>query len=111
MEVSGQLHALAALPPGKEPPVAINRRLGVRCGEEKNLALPGIEPGPSSPSLYRLTYFELQVRNHKTIIQKKRKGLHSFQYKIGGGGGIRGAGEKRKKASCQKVWESLTWTI
>jgi len=27
MEVSGQLHALAALPPGKEPPVPLNRTL------------------------------------------------------------------------------------
>jgi hypothetical protein len=27
-----------------------------RCGDENNLALPGIEPGPSSPSLYQLSY-------------------------------------------------------
>jgi hypothetical protein len=40
----------------------LNRRLdgpqsrSGRCGKETNLALPGIEPGPSSPSLYRLSY-------------------------------------------------------
>jgi hypothetical protein len=50
MEVSGQLHALAALPPGKEPPYPLDRRLVGpqsrcgRCGEGKNLLpLSGIE--------------------------------------------------------------------
>jgi hypothetical protein len=49
MEVSGQLHAPAALPPGEEP--LIPRRLGGpqsrsgRCGEEKNShPLQGLEP-------------------------------------------------------------------
>jgi hypothetical protein len=48
MEVSGQLHAQSSLPP-RNPS---DRRLGGlqcpsgRCGEETNLALPGIEPGP-----------------------------------------------------------------
>jgi hypothetical protein len=43
MEVSGQLHALAYLPPGKEPLVTLDRRLGGpqsrsgRCGIEKYL--------------------------------------------------------------------------
>jgi hypothetical protein len=48
MEVTGQLHAPAALPPGKEP---LDRRLGGtqsrsgRGGEEKNSQPPpGIEP-------------------------------------------------------------------
>jgi hypothetical protein len=27
-----------------------------RCGGHKNLSLPGIKPGPSTPSLYRLSY-------------------------------------------------------
>jgi hypothetical protein len=51
-EVSGQLHATAGLPAGEYP---LYRRVGGpqstpgRCGEEKNLALPGIEPSPSSP--------------------------------------------------------------
>jgi hypothetical protein len=59
MEVSGQLHVLAALPLGKEPLV---RRLDgsqSRPGqyeEEKFIFLPGIEPRPYSPSLYRLSY-------------------------------------------------------
>jgi hypothetical protein len=51
MGVSGQLHALAALPPEKEPTVSsLGRRLGGaqsrsgRGGEEQNsLLLPGIE--------------------------------------------------------------------
>jgi hypothetical protein len=57
MEVSGQLHAPAALSPGgKNPRYLLDIRLGGpqslsgRCGEEKNLALPGIEAGPSSQS-------------------------------------------------------------
>jgi hypothetical protein len=47
MEVSGQLHVPAALPPGKVPRYPLDRRLGGpqsrsgRCGEEKNLALHG----------------------------------------------------------------------
>jgi hypothetical protein len=42
MEVSGQLHALAALPPGKSPWYPLDRRLGGpqtrygRGGKEKN---------------------------------------------------------------------------
>jgi hypothetical protein len=32
MEVSGQLHAPAALPPGKEPPGLLDMRLGVPQG-------------------------------------------------------------------------------
>jgi hypothetical protein len=62
MELSGQLHAPAALPPGKEPRYPLDRRPGGphnrsgRCGEEKNLSLPGIEPGLFSPSLYQLSW-------------------------------------------------------
>jgi hypothetical protein len=51
LEVNGQLHATAALLPGKEPLVPLDRRLGGtrnlsgRGGEEKNFQLPpGIEP-------------------------------------------------------------------
>jgi hypothetical protein len=51
MEVSGQFHSLAALPPGKEPCYALDRRLSGpqsrsgRGGEEKNSQPPpGIEP-------------------------------------------------------------------
>jgi hypothetical protein len=46
MEVSGQLHAMAALSPGKEPLNLLDRRLGgpqSRCGcggEEKNSQPP-----------------------------------------------------------------------
>jgi hypothetical protein len=54
MEVSGQLHAPAALPSRKETPVPIESRLGApqnrsgRGGEE-NKSLQGIEPRTSSP--------------------------------------------------------------
>jgi hypothetical protein len=51
MEVSGQLHAPAALTPGKSPWHPLDKRLGGpqsqsgRGGEEKNLqSLPGLEP-------------------------------------------------------------------
>jgi hypothetical protein len=63
MEMSGQLHAPAALLPEKSPLVPTGQEAGPqsrcgRCGEEKNLSpLPGIEPRPSSPQLSRLRYF------------------------------------------------------
>jgi hypothetical protein len=51
MEVSDQLHAPAALPPGKDPWFLLDRRLGGPQsrsgggGEEKNFQpSPGIEP-------------------------------------------------------------------
>jgi hypothetical protein len=49
MELSGQLHALAALHPGKEPSGThcIGGWVGPRASldaVEKNLELPGIEP-------------------------------------------------------------------
>jgi hypothetical protein len=65
MEVSGQLHALAALSPGKETPVPLDRRLGgpqsrSRCHGLQNNILPCRESNPdrpvSSPSLCRLKY-------------------------------------------------------
>jgi len=49
MEVNGQLHAAAALPPGEGPPNGHQSRSG-RSGEEnKSLLLPGIEPRLSNP--------------------------------------------------------------
>jgi hypothetical protein len=67
MEVSGQIHDPAALPPGKEHRYPIDRRLGGpqsrsgRGDEEKNSQpLPGLKPRSDSParsqSLYRLSY-------------------------------------------------------
>jgi hypothetical protein len=67
MEMSGQLHVPAALPPGKEPPVRLDRRLdgpqsqSGRHGKVKILASPELELRPlgrpaSSQSLYRLRY-------------------------------------------------------
>jgi hypothetical protein len=62
MEVSGQLHALAALPQGKNPWHPLDRRSGGpqsrsrRGGEEKNLQpLPGIEPRIIQPVSQRYT--------------------------------------------------------
>jgi hypothetical protein len=63
MEVSGQLHgpvvvsftALKLYPRGTSPRYPLDRKLGGphsrsgRSGEIKNLSLPGIKPGPSSP--------------------------------------------------------------
>jgi hypothetical protein len=58
----GQLHAPAALPPGKELLVPLDRRLGGpqsrygRGGEEKNSQpLPGIEPPIIQPVAQRYT--------------------------------------------------------
>jgi hypothetical protein len=61
MEVSGQFHAPATLTPGKSPRHPLDRRLGepqpvwTMWRREKYLALPGIEPRSSRPSLYRLS--------------------------------------------------------
>jgi hypothetical protein len=56
MEVSGQLHAPTALPPGKERLVPFQQEAGgpqnrsERGGEKKNSQpLPGLEPPPPSP--------------------------------------------------------------
>jgi hypothetical protein len=64
MEVSGQLHAPAALPPGKDPLVPIGgpQIRSERGGLEKKFpAPPGIEPQnldrpARSPALYRLSW-------------------------------------------------------
>jgi hypothetical protein len=48
MEVSGQIHASAALPPGKDPQYPLDRRLGGpqsrsgRCGVENRI--PAVQP-------------------------------------------------------------------
>jgi hypothetical protein len=62
MEVSGQLHAPAALPPGKETLVPTDGRLGRpqsrsrRGGDEKNSQhLPGLEPPIIQPAAQRYT--------------------------------------------------------
>jgi hypothetical protein len=63
MEVSNELHAPVALPPGKEPPIPTGYGdwVGlIACMDviekRKNFPLPGIEPRSSSSSLYRLSY-------------------------------------------------------
>jgi hypothetical protein len=62
LDVSGQLHAPVALPPGKNPLVLMYRRLGGsqsrsgRGGEEKNSQpLPGLEPLLIQPVAQRYT--------------------------------------------------------
>jgi hypothetical protein len=56
MEGSDNFHAADALPPGGKPPYPLNTGLygdqsrSGSCGEEKNLTLPGIKPGPTEPS-------------------------------------------------------------
>jgi hypothetical protein len=64
MEASGHLHAPAALPPGKEPPVPTGDWVGPWAGldaVDKRKILPCRESHPGSParspSLYRLSYF------------------------------------------------------
>jgi hypothetical protein len=61
--LNGQLHAPAALPLGKEPPIPIGwedewlqRRSGHCGGEENLLLLAETEARPSSHSLYRLSH-------------------------------------------------------
>jgi hypothetical protein len=49
MEVNGQLHAVAALPRGKEPLVPSGQELWTRWRRKNSLPLPGIEVHPSSP--------------------------------------------------------------
>jgi hypothetical protein len=56
MEVSGQLHAPAALPQGKSPCCPLDRRLGGpqsrsgRGGEEKNIFYSCRESNPGRPA-------------------------------------------------------------
>jgi hypothetical protein len=62
MEVSGKLHAPAALPPGKGHRYSLDRKLGgahirsERGGAEKNShPLPGLEPSVIQPAARRYT--------------------------------------------------------
>jgi hypothetical protein len=95
MEESGQLHAPAALPPGKEPSPGIHwvgGLVGPRAGlntmeKRKILTLAGIDPcGPArSTSLYELSYPGSST--NITTDQKRLKYhlalLYNFQYEIG----------------------------
>jgi hypothetical protein len=83
-QVSGQLHAPAALPPGNHPRYPLERRLGGpqsrsgRCGEENNLALSGIEPWPSSSTeLSRLFQYTFSLLKFLTVF-----GTLVFQHDI-----------------------------
>lgn len=54
MEGSNHFHAADDLPPGEKLPYALDNGLcgpqNRSCGEETNLTLPGIEPGPTGLS-------------------------------------------------------------
>jgi hypothetical protein len=87
MDVIGQLHAPAALPPGKSPWYPLDRRLGrlqSRSGhsdEEKNShPLPGLEPPIIQPVAQRYTDWATPalltgMKDHKKTGQKTRKML------------------------------------
>jgi hypothetical protein len=95
MEVNGQLHAPAALAPGKEPLVPLDRRLGgpqsryERGGEEKNSQPPpGIEPyNPDlparSPALYGLSYHGSQATQRLQKLFLRLKTPNVWQGKKG----------------------------
>jgi hypothetical protein len=90
LEMSGQLHAPAALPPEKEPPYALDRRLGGpqnRCGrhgEDKNparvgnqisAAQPVAHHSPTAPSqLPRLNGVGMRIRT------TSRKSISIFEH-------------------------------
>jgi hypothetical protein len=70
IKVNGQLNAPVDSLPGKGLPELIRRISGLhsqsgRYGEEKNLALPGIELGHSAHNqlLYRLSYPDFKARD------------------------------------------------
>jgi hypothetical protein len=73
--VSGQFHAPTALPSSKVPRNPLDRRLGGPesrsglCGAQNNLfLLPGIEPLPSSPTLYRLRWTGGIDENYESLL-------------------------------------------
>jgi hypothetical protein len=63
MEVGGQCHIPATLPPEKSLRYTLYKKLGGPFGKEKNLLLlPGIEPQPSNPQANAIPT-ELSVYN------------------------------------------------
>jgi hypothetical protein len=64
MEVSGQLHALVALTPGKNPPYLRNRRLG---GRQSHIGSFGEEEDPYGRLCYRL-YGRLPNRKYRVLV-------------------------------------------
>jgi hypothetical protein len=52
-----------------------------RCGEETNVAMPSIEPRPSSPSLYQLLYPDFMcIVNHFLYISHQTSHIHIKLY-------------------------------
>jgi hypothetical protein len=83
MEVSGQRHAPAASPPGKEPRYPLYRRLGGpqsrsgRGGEEKNSQpLPGLEPPIIQPVAQRYTTELSRLQLFLQLLVKIKVGPH-----------------------------------
>jgi hypothetical protein len=64
----GQLHASAALPPGKEPRYLLHKRLGglqsrsERCAEENNFSPAGIRAPAVHPVAHRYTDWAILPR-------------------------------------------------
>jgi hypothetical protein len=91
MEVSGHLHAPAALPPWKEPPV-LGPKAGLDAVEKRKIFLPCRKSKPSrpshSPSLNRLRYLgsgfhRNRVQNSSLtklrVLMKKKKRKNIFR--------------------------------
>jgi hypothetical protein len=74
MEVSGQLHAPAALAAGKEPLVLIGQEAGCGRGDEKKNSppLPGLEP-PIIQSVVQRYTTELSLLLMKLNVQLETK--------------------------------------
>jgi hypothetical protein len=71
MRVGGQLYAPAALPPGKETPYQLYRRLGGpqgRSGRVRKISPPpGFDPRPVKPVASRYTDYAIQ---HVAVLKK-----------------------------------------
>jgi hypothetical protein len=72
LEVSGQLHAAAALAPRKKSRYPFDRRLDgpqIRSGQrdvETNLSLPGLELRPLGRPAYRQSLYRLRYSGSET---------------------------------------------
>jgi hypothetical protein len=93
-----QLHVPAALSPSKVARYPLDKRLGAPpsrsgyCGEQKNLALPGIEPRHSSQTLYRL-HFQCREKK-KMLLQNVTQSISGHKVKSVAGGCVKLNDEK-----------------
>jgi hypothetical protein len=75
LDVSGQLHAPAALPLGKQPRYPLDRRQSAECAEEKILDPIGIRILTPRPSSYKQQMREKHGKNKKRV-----KSMTNFPY-------------------------------